>query len=312
MEPHVTIREFADLPQYSGAYVPSAIASGLKNSLWVTDTIDQDFGENVVTQIAPSGKPLNNFYYTGRTSEGAGFVDIVAGPDGNLWITDEYNDQILRMDTRGNYTSFPLSVIPFGITVGPDKALWFTELGAIGRITTKGHVTRYISAGDNENITAGPDGALWFTDYSDSAIGRITTSGKVTKYTKGISPGSGPYYIAAGPDGELWFTENLGGRIGRITTSGQVSEYSRGITSGEKPNGIAAGPEGSMWFTESIGSYSGSSTEAKIGRIGINGRIDEYSRHLTPNSNPFAIVEGPNKAMWFVESASDKTGRLSL
>ena len=129
------------------------------------------------------------------------------------------------MTTGGTFSTFPLTTAPIGITVGPDKALWFTESGAIGRITTKGAVTIYPAGDFDEDITAGPDDALWFTELSGNAIGRITTDGKITTYTKGISSGAGPYWIATGPDAGLRFTEATGGRIGRITTSGKVTEY---------------------------------------------------------------------------------------
>src|SRR5580692_6418089 len=59
----VRIREFADLPQYSNDYSPSAIASGPQHSLWVTDEIDQDYGENLVARIDTSGTRLKTYYY---------------------------------------------------------------------------------------------------------------------------------------------------------------------------------------------------------------------------------------------------------
>jgi hypothetical protein len=94
----------------------------------------------------------------------------------------------------------------------------------IGRITTSGTVTTYNNSnlGTGFGITAGPDGALWFTNYS-STIGRITTTGQVTDYTaSGISH---PRGITAGPDGALWFTDPGNNTIGRITTTGQVTSY---------------------------------------------------------------------------------------
>ncbi|MGA2761333.1 MAG: hypothetical protein ABSF08_13560 [Candidatus Cybelea sp.] len=80
----VRIKEFADLPQYYDDYAPSAIASGPENSLWVTDTIDQDYGENLVAQINTSGARLKTYYYQGLSTEGSSFQDITAGPDGAL------------------------------------------------------------------------------------------------------------------------------------------------------------------------------------------------------------------------------------
>jgi len=307
----VRIKEFADLPQYYGDYSPSAIASGPEHSLWVTDDIDQDYGENLVARIDTSGTLLKTFYYQGRSTEGSSFQDITAGPDGALWITDYYNSQIVRMTTDGAFSTFSLKTEPLGITVGPDKALWFTEYSAIGRITTKGSVTIYPAGELDDDITAGPDGALWFTELTGNAIGRITTDGKITTYT-GISSGAGPYSIAAGPDGALWFTEATGGRIGRITTTGKITEYSRGITPTEEPNGIAAGPDGAMWFTEFESYNSYQIRESKIGRITMTGKISEHSRGLSGSSGPGDIVAGPDGNMWFVESYADRTGRVTF
>ena len=68
----------------------------------------------------------------------------------------------------------------WGITAGPDGALWFTGYdprSSIGRITTAGVVTIYSRAGIHgpRGIAAGPDGAMWFANFDDNAIGRITT-----------------------------------------------------------------------------------------------------------------------------------------
>src|SRR5437762_11139869 len=71
-------------------------------------------------------------------------------------------------------TEYPLpspSSVPFGITMGSDGALWFTENQSdrIGRITTSGSVTEYQLPTDRQpfEITNGPDGALWFTDVAN-------------------------------------------------------------------------------------------------------------------------------------------------
>src|SRR5450432_2668287 len=134
-------------------------------------------------------------------------------------------------------TSISASAGPTGITAGPDGNVWFTENNGnrIGRITPAGVVTEF-SAGISPfagptGITVGPDGNLWFTESADR-IGRITTSGVVTEFSAGITSGAQPDGIAAGPDGNLWFTELTGNRVGRITPAGAVTEFSAGITAG--------------------------------------------------------------------------------
>src|SRR5262249_46106453 len=66
---------------------------------------------------------------------------ITKGPDGNLWFTENTNNQIGRITTSGIVTRFPLSPSsgPYGITAGPDGNLWFIgDANEIGRITTSG------------------------------------------------------------------------------------------------------------------------------------------------------------------------------
>src|SRR6266542_683651 len=108
---------------------------------------------------------------------------------------------------------------PLGITAGPDGNLWFTENygNRIGRITPLGVVTEFSGGLESFDITAGPDGNLWFTESGGDRIGKITPLGVVTEFGAGITPGAGPYGITAGPDGNLWFTESGGDRIGKIT-----------------------------------------------------------------------------------------------
>jgi len=310
----VTIRQFSDLPRYSNYYGPTAVAAGA-GGIWVADVIDQDYGENVIVQIGMAGKAEHDYYYSGPTSEGASFQDVALGPDGALWITDEYNQQIVRMTTDGSFTNFPVGGFrsPQSIASGPGKALWFTLTGtgdAIGTITTAGKIQTYSLKSLAWDLVEGSDGAIWFTEPEQDAIGRITRRGAITEYSKGITAGSMPFSIAAGPDGALWFTENAGGRIGRITTAGNVTEYSRGITPGEEPFDLTSGTDGAVWFTENVPNGSYGYREAKIGRITTSGRVTEYSNGLTSNAGVTAIVSGTGPKIWFAESDTDRTGRL--
>lgn len=92
---------------------------------------------------------------------------------------------------------------PYGITAGPDGALWFTMVhhGRIGRITPDGEVTVHQlepASGGPSIITAGPDDALWFTEFRSHRIGRITTSGSVTSFPL-PTPDAGPFGITVVP-----------------------------------------------------------------------------------------------------------------
>lgn len=155
-------------------------------------------------------------------------------------------------------TEYPLPLLccsagPIDITVGPDGALWFTNLDSywIGRITTQGELTTYATPLHfaNYGITRGSDGAFWFTSGTSAgaAIWRITTEGVFSSFdlpTKDANLS----YITSGPDKALWFTEGLVGQIGRITTGGVFAEYYVGGGYVDGPVAIVTGSDGNVWF----------------------------------------------------------------
>jgi streptogramin lyase len=195
---------------------------------------------------------------------------------------------------------------PYGITGGPDGALWLTEERAnnIARMTIAGTAIEYPANTPYSHpfgITAGPGGALWFTEFYGNKIGRITTGGTVTEYSPLPKASSYPFGIAAGADGALWFPEFYGNKIGRMATNGQLTEYPI-PTPMPNPHGIAAGPDGALWFLENSAS--------KIGRITTGGTISEYATP-TSNSAPDQIAAGPDGALWFTEFYGNNIGRIS-
>ena len=121
-----------------------------------------------------------------------------------------------------SFTQYPTSGDPAGIAAGPDGNIWFTEdnAGKIGRITLSGVVTEFsipTAGSEPPSIARGSDGNLWFTENGAGKIGRITPAGAITEFSLSNSS-STPSSIVSGPDGNLWFTEFARGKIGRITT----------------------------------------------------------------------------------------------
>jgi virginiamycin B lyase len=206
---------------------------------------------------------------------------------------------------------------PLGITVGPDRKLWFVEFlgNKVGRITPSGRVTEFPipTAGSTPDaIITGPDGNLWFTEVAGNKIGRITPEGVITEFPV-RTPDSRATVIAAGPDGNLWFTER--GRphpagaldvakVGRITTEGVITEFPV-PTLGARPLGITGGRDGNVWFTESM--------VDKVARITPEGVVTEFP---LPNPcpvrcQPHEITSGPDGTLWFTEAFGNRIGRMT-
>jgi streptogramin lyase len=204
-------------------------------------------------------------------------------------------------------TGNPDTANPYGITAGPDGALWFVENGAneIGRITPAGELTEFTittAYSAAQMITAGPDGNLWFTEFGSSGdhnsgkIGRITPDGDITEF-----PVYGnPWGIAAGPDGNLWYTTFFGAQIGRITPEGVITTFPVPTTT---TLAITAGPDGNLWFTEPY--------VAQVGKITPDGDVTEFAEGISSSSNPHGITAGPDGNVWFVEVTGNRVGRIT-
>ena len=110
---------------------------------------------------------------------------------------------------------------PWGITVGPDKNIWFAEYAVdkLARITTAGaikEVTVPTASAGVLNVTPGPDGNVWFTE---SGGGFWDFAGKVGYVTPDLSvvrefPTSGAFAhvhnLVFDASGVLWSTKFSG------------------------------------------------------------------------------------------------------
>jgi streptogramin lyase len=270
----------------------------------------------VIVVLSPSGaadKKGRVTEFSAGITTGSWLEAITAGPDGNVWFTENVGGRIGRITPTGEITEFPVSGLDrprfYGITAGPDGNIWFTygqqfSSDGIGRITPTGEITVFplplvdigdgtVSGASPSGITAGPDGNLWFTEVTANGIGRITPTGEITEFFAGITESSAPNSITAGPDGNLWFTESSYqedltgeehlGRIGRITLEGEVTEFSDGI---ENPESITAGCDGNLWFTDLV--------RGTIGRITPKGKLTEFSP-----GDVTQITAGPDGNLWY-------------
>jgi streptogramin lyase len=261
--------------------------------MWFTDGTDNRIG-----RIGLSTGTGIAFFSTGITGT-ARPQEIAAGPDGNLWFTENVTGRVARITPDGSIHEYgPAGSLPDGIAAGPDGNMWFHQEHAIGRITPDGTITSFPNESSTlGRIAAGSDGAMWFTDYTSSRIGRITVDGTITDRYQ-LDGQSNPRGIAAGPDGNMWFTETS--KIGRITPSGDITEFALAFNSFAR--GIAAGPDGNMWFVAQGGG-------AWIGRITPGGTITRFDFDAD-GAFPDGIAAGPDGNMWVTHQAQPRISRI--
>jgi virginiamycin B lyase len=231
----------------------------------------------------------------------SGPIYITAGPDGNLWFTEEYANRIGRITSKGKLTEYSLpnpSSVPYGIATGPDGNLCFTEYqgNRVGRITTKGVIREFpipTASSGPTGIVAGPDGSIWFAEEVAHKVGRLSLDGQTfTEFP--LSPGSAPNQITVGADGALWFGENPSNMLGRITTSGNLSEYA--LPPGGNPVDITAGPDGNLWVADQDG--------RRILRVTLSGVATAFSTP-TGDDDPGGIAPGPDGNVWYTDVNSN-------
>lgn len=153
------------------------ITMGPDGNLWFTMSAELGNEVAMVGRITPRGvvrefplpRPLSHLN------------KIIAGPDGNLWFTEASASPdgqrtigtIGRITPQGSLREFvvpgPDDHMPEGLALGPDGALWFTDLNVLGRITLTGAITECATLptkGANLlDIVSGLDGHLWLAAY---------------------------------------------------------------------------------------------------------------------------------------------------
>jgi virginiamycin B lyase len=210
--------------------------------------------------------------------------------------------------TPPELTEFPLAagVSPYGIALGSDGAMWFTERAtdSVGRIAADGTLgpwTTLEAAADPTAMAAGVDGSVWFTEQGLNRIGRLSPDGTLVEFQ--VPTGNAAVAgITAGPDGAMWFTERSAHMIGRVDTDGNFTEF-RLPSTVPGPLGITTGADGALWFTEQRGN--------RIGRITTDGVVTEHPLPIA-SSLPSGIAAGPDGALWFTMRAANRIGRITL
>lgn len=226
-------------------------------------------------------------YYLGVN---AGAVDIVRGPDGDMWLTEphhEYPEQ--EPDAIGR--------------LDPEKDEKPTEFAITGTELEPAD----ICCDGPMGIVSGPKGHLWFTDRHENMqhevfIGEMSTIGALTQHpipagkaeNRAVQPA--PAGITTGREGDVWFTDdgtNTKGQnlVGRVTSAGAVEEFP--IPSiGAEPAAITLGADGAIWFSEP--------GTRKIGRIDDSRTISEVPVPAISSALK-GLALGPEGNLWFGE-----------
>jgi virginiamycin B lyase len=231
---------------------------------------------------------------------------LVAGPDGNIWFTDQDNNAIGRETATGVVTEFPIptdEASPDQITAGADGNLWFieTDLNQIAKITTAGTVTEFpmpTADASPSALAAGPGGDIWFVDSGNNEVGKITPAGAVTEFSFDQTNLTLAGGLVDGADGNIYAAaqdDSGNGLLSRVTPAGKISS----IALPDYPTDLTVGPDKNLWVDCS----------GQIDRVTTSGQVTSFA--VPTQDGTFGITTGPDGAMWFGTYGENPMGRIT-
>jgi streptogramin lyase len=237
------------------------------------------------------------------TSETGTNKKIVAGPDGNMWLTvNGGGKDVARISPAGKVDEFELEGVstPTGIGVDSEGRIWVTQGGGVASFlpsdpkgTSKATVIADVK--DPASIVAGPDGQMW-----------VASEGKVVHFppakpeeAKSFSvAGLTPKDIDVAGSG-LAIADANNHRIVTMTTAGVTQDIPL-LGSTSTAQGVAGGPGGQIAFSKSDG------TEG----LGLVTPPSAPTAVEMPG-DPFGVALGADGAYWFAMSAANNVQRLT-
>ena len=238
-------------------------------------------------------------------TKGAHPHDPAVGADGALWLTEQMQNKIGRVDpATGAFKEYPLKVEnsgPHGLVADREGNIWFTGNFAhyIGKLNPKtGAVTEYqmpdAKAEDPHTAVFDANGMLWFTVQVGNFVGRLDPKTGKVELKAVPTANSRPYGIQTNSRGVPIFCEFFTNKLASIDPKTMaIQEYT--LPEGVRPRRIAIDAQDRVYFTDF--------EKGHLGRLDPkSGETKMWNSPGGAGANPYGITITPDGMVWYSES----------
>jgi YVTN family beta-propeller protein len=176
------------------------------------------FSRPRVTRVDATRNRVAHTFATGRSPA------AIAAGFGALWVADNFENTVSRIDPSGIVTATPVGHEPEAIAVG-EGAVWVVDRGdnAVVRIDpSTSSPTAKIPVGDGPSAIAVGANAVWVANSRDGTVSRIDPARNVV--VKKIHVGNSPAGIAVAA-GSVWVTSQAAPKLARVAARGGVARF---------------------------------------------------------------------------------------
>lgn len=227
-----------------------ALARGADGILYLADARQRLWkdvaGTLVLVAGSQSGTPRDG---TGAAATFRRISDMVAAPDGNLYLADSL--QVRRVTPAGVVTTVAGLI---GFNLGND-APGSVRFGSLKSITLDGSGLVVLDESDNTLHRVGFDGAVSRLAATPLVRGTVDGAGSAARFNSALT-------LAADPDGNLYTADSGNSQLRKITPDGSVARFGGapdgfGLITGplasatfKNPHTVAAGRDGALWVAQ--------------------------------------------------------------
>jgi sugar lactone lactonase YvrE len=260
-------------------------------------------------------------------------ADVSRAADGSLWIADENNNRIEKLNEKGEFLAAYGTLgsgngqlsHPTGIELDSSGNPWVSDSGnnRIEELNSKGeYVRKFGTAGSGNGQLSAPQGIalaangnVWVSDTANNRIEEFSSTGSFLGAFGSNGSGNGqfkePSSLDIGPGGNVWVADAGNNRIEELNEKGEFVAVYGTLGSGNgqlsHPDAIEVDTGGSVWVADQNNGRVEQFSERGeyLGQFGSKGTgAGQFTF-----SNPTGLTTNGAGSLWVVDSGGSRIER---